>query len=161
MDNRSYRYMLQDRIRGKVAEMLFEEMFKSAGYVVMFNGYERNLEFLVQARGVFKCDPKIKVFGSSPDFLLVGAKNYYFVEVKFRSRLDARHILELATSLRELYPKSRLFLVHHKAPYFYYNSVERIVENSGGIDPLKPAEVGICPTKYMATQLALKKFLGE
>lgn len=158
-DHRSFRFRVKDAVKGKVAELLFEHLFKDAGYTVLFMGYEKNLSYLVQTHSVFKSDPKIRVFGKTPDFLLIGRGNYYFVEVKYRTEIVKEELLSFSLDIQKYYPHTRLFLVTSVYPYFYYNGIERIIEHGGEIEEMRYSALGIGRAEFgIAQQLARQYF---
>src|SRR5438046_2655307 len=101
-------------IKGKIAETIFELMFREANEFSVFrNGFEYAEEYLAQYRSRLKFTEVLDSFTGAPDFLLVkdDRTSAYLVEVKYRSHLDENEIISIAKKIVERWDHSYLFII--------------------------------------------------
>lgn len=126
-------------IKGKIAEQIFEQMFrKSKDYVVFHYGYEYTAPELINILGN---DPILsddfEGVRKAPDFVLIQKdKMAALVEVKFRSSLDSVEVLNTANEIDIRWKNSYLFIASKNGLYF--DSCKKIIENNGNISNLHP-----------------------
>lgn len=133
----------KDLIKGKIAEHIFELMFRSVGkYDVIPFGYEYSQPQLAQHIHLLKEKKLLDTLTNSPDFLLITSDKTqaYFVEVKFRSTFDLLEIKNLASELVQKWDPAFLFVATPQG--FYYSSCHNII-NNGDIDKLEERFVSL------------------
>lgn len=129
-------------IKGKIAEIIFELMFRESDKLVYRFGYEYTEESLAQYRNDFKEQVKgiIDEVSSSPDFIFVGRQNeiggrgIYVVEVKYRSETSDEELVNIAHKLTERWKSPWIFLVSKQDREFYFIPAHTI-SNRKGIYP--------------------------
>lgn len=105
-------------IKGRIAEVVFERMFKSAvdrNFVVLRLGYEYTIPDLAWYRDSIKLPEVVKDFSDTPDFLLIfnnkeGKKSAYVIEAKFRANLDINELVEISERLHKKWHSPYLFV---------------------------------------------------
>lgn len=125
-------------IKGKIAEIVFEFMFRTKGYTVFHNGYEYTQTLIAQHFKLLKEKGLYDTLRSSPDFLLFSENNteVYSVEVKYRSELPKKEdIKELAEKIRRFWEHTFLFISTPQG--FYYDSCNTIINKDGEINKLQ------------------------
>lgn len=77
----------ENRIKGRIAEAIIEELLKASGNDVYRFGYESILQNLVQRRANFdRRNKNAHQLQSIPDFVVLNPEgNNFFLEVKFRA----------------------------------------------------------------------------
>lgn len=138
-------------IKGRIAETIFEMMFRETKkFTVLRFGYETTLPELAQYRHEVQLQKVIDQVSGSPDFVLVtkDKKQAYFVEVKYRSKLDSKQLLKIATESTKRWGESYLFLV--TPDNFYFGPVHRICNEDGFIEKLSSRWVStVIQNKYL------------
>lgn len=109
-------------IKGKIAEVLIEELLKKSRHKVYRLGNGKLLYNLIQFEKGFDREGKVgRKVSSIPDFLVVTKdRQFFLVEVKFRSDPEAlEEELLLEKELLEKFWKVKIILVTSKErPYF-------------------------------------------
>ncbi|RMD58780.1 hypothetical protein D6821_02755 [Candidatus Parcubacteria bacterium] len=143
-------------IRGRIAEVIFEQMFKEEGSstVIPF-GYESTMPVMAQLRNA-KTPQRIKsLVKGAPDFALIGpgGRGVFLVEVKYRSTYSKSEIKKIAQRQLKNWSPSFLFIATPQG--FYLSSCSEIVSRGGEIAPL--------PTNLISQELQEKylKLLKE
>lgn len=124
-------------IKGKIAELIFEMMFREAGkFTVLRFGYEYTLPQIAQHQNLVEVKKVLENIRNAPDFILVSddRKEVHIVEVKFRSKRDLLEILDIATKNLKTWDPSWLFIASPDG--FYFDPCNKIVKNNGLISPL-------------------------
>lgn len=119
----------ENLIKGKIAEAIFEQMFKEQGeFEVIPNGYEYQTPEIAQ--NLFQLENRVFFdrFRHMPDFVLYSKnkRQVFLVEVKFRKELDEQEIVKIASLVRGYNGPSYLFLATPEN--FYFESCNKIVE---------------------------------
>src|SRR5437867_4116486 len=86
-------------IKGKIAEMVFDQMFRKVGdYTVIPFGYETIIPEIMQYTDQANSRGLIDNIRSAPDFALVShdPRQVHLVEVKYRSRVDIEEVKNIA-----------------------------------------------------------------
>ena len=98
-------------------------------------GYEKIIPELVQA-GYNSNTGIVETLRSAPDFAVIDNDDLKvkLIEVKYRSALNNLEILEVAKRMHELWNPSWLFVCSLEG--FYFDKVDKIIENNGHIDKL-------------------------
>ena len=123
-------------IKGKVAEMIFEQMFRRvSGYTVIPFGYESIIPELVQYAEKEDRFGLIENIRNAPDFALIShdPKQVLLVEVKYRSGLHMEQIKETAKRICEQW---KLAWIFYATPHgFFFDSCSDI-EHLTALTPL-------------------------
>jgi hypothetical protein len=128
----------EDLIKGKIAEVIFEEMFRvDSRYTIIPLGYEHTTPILAQYQHLLHVRKVLDNIRNAPDFALISEdkKSVYLVEVRYKAAFDKNDILKDA---KELYDAgwNPCFLFVGSRDGFYYGSVKNIIDNAGQIDLL-------------------------
>jgi hypothetical protein len=108
-------------IKGKVAELVFEQMFRRvSGYTVIPFGYESIIPELVQYAEKEDRNGLIENIRNAPDFALVShdPKQVLLVEVKYRANMDMEEVKQTAKRICEQWKLAWIFYATPKAFYF-------------------------------------------
>lgn len=108
-------------IKGKVAEMIFEQMFRRVdGYTVIPFGYESIIPELVQYAEKEDRNGLIENIRNAPDFALVShnPKQVLLVEVKYRYQLDMDEVKSTAKRICDQWKLAWIFYATPTAFYF-------------------------------------------
>lgn len=128
---------LRGLIKGKVAELIFEEMFREAGkFNVLRLGTEYTLPLLIQAQRTLKLPAMVDDVRHTPDFLLIShdQTEAFFVEVKYRLKPQASDMEGAAAELLKRWHSPWLFLATPTG--FYFAPCHAVVKERGEIRPL-------------------------
>ena len=109
-------------LKGKIAEVLTEELLKECKSKVYRFGNRELIYNLIQFEKTFNRESKIgRKISSLPDFLIITReKKYFFIEVKFRSDPEAlEEELLLEREFLEKFWKARIILVTSKEKPFF------------------------------------------
>lgn len=122
-------FSVDNLIKGKIAEIVFEEMFSEVGCTVIPFGYERTVPELRRYNKSIQGRKVINNFRDTPDFAVISPnkKNIFLVEVKFRSILNIKEIVETANRQIERWNPSELFIATKEG--FFINDCETIIKN--------------------------------
>lgn len=138
-NNYDFTYKL---IKGKIAEIIFEMMFRHAGkYKLLHFGYEYNFPELV-TKNIHNHDNDkvLKSISTAPDFIEVDENDKVkLVEVKYRAELDGENYKEIAEKLLEKWPEAWLFIATKNK--FLFDSVKEIVARDGFVQQLSTSIV--------------------
>jgi len=124
-------------IKGKIAEMIFEQMLRDAGgFTILGFGYEKVVPELAHMKKSKEAQKTLEVVRRAPDFAIINheTNKVHLIEVKYRSRLSALEVKRTAGKMKESWNPSYLFIATPKG--FYFDSVEAVIEKEGKIDPL-------------------------
>lgn len=135
-------------IKGRIAEIIFEQMIRAEGrYTVIPFGYENTLPLLAQHREKFsEVDYIIKNISEAPDFVLLSPEKsqVFLVEIKYQSVLDIEKLLEYAFRLQSRWLHVFLFVV---TPTCFYCDYAGIVYKKKSISPLPDSWVSLSRQK--------------
>ena len=126
-------------IKGKIAEIIFQQMFcEAGGYNVIPFGYENIVPELSQYRGEAK--KVVDNIRNAPDFALISKnKNIvHLVEVKFRKKLVLSDIKEIAKRQSIRWNPSWIFIATMNG--FYFDECSNIIK-TGKINCLSDYEI--------------------
>lgn len=153
-------YFSRQLIKGRVAEIIFEQLLRDAGlYTVLSFGYENILPELMHRQNEIKAKQTMEIIRRAPDFAVINNESHdvQLIEVKFMRELSSHWILKYAERMIESWKPSYLFVATPDG--FYCDKVVDIVENKGGIKPLDMPHVSEnLQEKYVKL---LNEFLGE
>jgi len=145
-------------IKGKIAELVFQQMFAEAGkYTILPLGYERVLPGLLDWHN----NDILKPIRSAPDFVLIPKdekdENILIVEVKFRTHITLEDNLERATEQNKRWNPSYMFVATLER--FYFGKCVEIIEKHGMMGELNDAYASVdMQKKYLNI---LKEFLDK
>lgn len=127
-------------IKGKIAELIFEQMFREKGNYTIFRfGYEHTIPELAQYRAsAFK--RVVDDLSDAPDFVLIsdqdqdGQKEVYLIEVKYRKSWDREEVKKIAEKLLKRWNPVYLFIASKDG--FFFGPCNTIVNKDGEIGHL-------------------------
>jgi len=123
-------------VKGKIAETIFAQMFRDAGhFTVLEFGYEKIIPELVQ-QGYGESNKMVETLRTAPDFAVIdqGTKEVRLIEVKYRSSLISKYILNDANKMYRSWSPSYLFIATPDG--FYFDEISSIIKNEGKIKSL-------------------------
>lgn len=126
----------EDLIKGKITEVIFEEMFRVSGeFTIIPLGYEHTTPILAQYQHLAHIQKVLDNIRHAPDFALISQDKtkVFIVEVKYRVELDNNEILKIAEDLHSWEP---CFIFVATKDNFYFESVQEIARNKGNIKEL-------------------------
>jgi hypothetical protein len=119
-------------IKGKIAELIFEQMFREAGrFTVIPFGYESTLPEIAQYAHLAEYQPVIENIRTAPDFALVShdKKEVFLVEVKYRKALNPQEIKSVSEKIRDRWKAVWVFVATPQG--FFFNSCTDAIEGNG------------------------------
>lgn len=129
-------------IKGKVAEMIFEQMLRDTGrFTVLGFGYEKVLPELMHRQADIQAEVTMEIIRRAPDFAIINNDTHevHLIEVKFRARLNNSEILKSARQLSDSWKPAYLFVATPEG--FYFGQAMNIVKEEGRIAPLDHKQV--------------------
>jgi hypothetical protein len=129
-------------IKGKIAEMIFEQMLRDSGhFTVLGFGYEKVLPELMHRQTTIKAETTMDIIRQAPDFAIINNDTHevHLIEVKFRSYNNPTEILKTAQQLHTSWKPAYLFLA---TPHgFYFGKATDIIKDRGKIYPLDHPQI--------------------
>ena len=122
-------------IKGRVAEMIFEQMLRDAGgFTVLGFGYEKVIPELARKQATIEAERTMEIIRRAPDFAVIKHENnkVYLVEVKYMHNITREKVYTAADRMINSWDPSYLFIVTPHS--FYFESVRSIVEKKGQIE---------------------------
>jgi hypothetical protein len=131
-----------DLIKGKIAELVFELMFRDTGrFTVLRFGYEYTLPELAQYQHLVEVKKVLDNISNAPDFVLIqnekngdGKLHVFTVEVKYRTNPRPEELKEIAESTLKTWNPSWLFVASPGG--FYFAPCSAVVSDDGAMSPL-------------------------
>jgi hypothetical protein len=125
-----------DLIKGKITEVIFEEMFSEVGkFLILHSGYEFKTPELAQELQSIERKDILDHLRNFPDYILLtknsDKKGVYLVEVKYRSNIDPGEIRKIAEELTDKYVTVYLFIATQDN--FYFDYCRNIINNNGSM----------------------------
>ena len=127
----------KDLIKGKIAEIVFEQMFRDGGkYTILRFGYEYTTPELAQYQHLVELKDVLQNIRHTPDFILMSQnkKEVYLVEVKYRSNLIPDEINKIAQETLQIWNPSWLFVATPQG--FFFEPCNTIANREGKIGEL-------------------------
>lgn len=124
-------------IKGKIAEIIFEQMFRESGrYTILHAGYEYTLPELAQYQHLNEVKAVIENIRNAPDFVLISQDKteVHLVEVKYRSHRNSQELSKIASSILNTWNPCWLFIASPDG--FFFEPCNTIVNKEGNIGPL-------------------------
>lgn len=118
-------------IKGKIAEIIFDEMFRENGrFTVIPFGYDRTLPEFAQYAKEAEYQQVVDNIRSAPDFALVSKdkKQVFLVEVKYRTRIDIEELKKVAQKIEDKWQLVWMFVCTPEK--FYFNRTNIIIEEN-------------------------------
>lgn len=134
---------IQNLIKGKIAEIIFEQMFRESGkYTILHSGYEYTLPELAQYQHLTEIKAVIENIRNAPDFILISQdhKEVHLVEVKYRTHRSSKDLKWIVDKTLEIWNPSWLFVASPDG--FFFEPCHTISNNNGEIGPLYEKWVG-------------------
>ncbi len=129
-------------IKGKIAELIFSQMFRNGNkFTVIPFGYENTFPEIAQYAYMADDKQVFETIRNAPDFALVShdKREVHLVEVKYRHKLEDKHVLEIAEKLQGRWKSVQLFIATPNG--FFLDSCENVLTSSGSIKPLNSSWV--------------------
>jgi hypothetical protein len=131
-----------DLIKGKIAELVFELMFREAGkFTPLRFGYEYTVPELAQYRNLVGVEEVLNNISNSPDFILIskpkngsGRVEVFTVEVKYRTHPNPQDAAQVAAETLKTWNPSWLFIASPEG--FFFAPCSSIIRDAGVISPL-------------------------
>lgn len=123
-------------IKGRIAEMIFEQMYREADFTVLSFGYENIIPELMHQQHELKAEQTLEIIRRAPDFAVINKNTHdvHLVEVKYRRHMSKETVFRDAKRMYQSWKPSFLFIATPEG--FYYDKVSLIVESDGKIAPL-------------------------
>lgn len=123
-------------IKGRIAEMVFEQMYREADFTVLSFGYENIIPELMHHQHELKAEQTLEIIRRAPDFAVINKNTHdvHLVEVKYRKHMNDEGVFQDAKRMYQSWKPSYLFIATPEG--FYCDKVSRIVENNGKIASL-------------------------
>lgn len=143
----------ENLLKGKIAELIFEQMLRSARFrvgkekgknvfTVLHFGYEHILPELAKNKAIKNNnDTTLDAIRRAPDFAVVNneTQEVSLIEVKYRTDLTKKDVLKISKNMAESWITAKLFLATPEG--FYFDDIKDIIKNKGKIDKLKHPEI--------------------
>jgi len=136
MKNDSIKFT-ENLVKGKIAEMLFEQMLRDAGkFTILAFGYESVLPELASRQHDLHAEETMEIIRRAPDFAVINNDNHdvHLIEVKYMMHITPKKVLSAAERMYESWKPSYLFISTPEG--FYYGKASIIVEKKGEIPRL-------------------------
>jgi hypothetical protein len=117
-----------EMLKGRIAEVIVEEMLKEAGYQVYRFGYEWIIQNLPLDLPLKNTTKNVKKIRNMPDFIVIDRDGFAeFIEVKFRNARpkDKQEFKDLA----EAWPECKILFVFKTKPHFQIANICDFVDN--------------------------------
>jgi hypothetical protein len=134
--NPKHEEFIRDLIKGKIAEIIFEQMFRESGrYTILHSGYEYTLPELAQYQELAEINAVIENIRNAPDFVLISQdkREVHLVEVKYRSRRHPEELKQIARETLKVWNPCWLFVASPDG--FFFEPCNTVAKNNGSIGP--------------------------
>jgi hypothetical protein len=128
----------RDLIKGKIAEVIFAEMFRVSGeFTVIPLGYEHTTPILAQYQHYLEVQQVLDNIRNAPDFALISEdrKRVFLVEVKYRKAFTSQELFEIDKDVSKRFNPCFIFLASNDN--FYFSPCSWIIKNQGQIEALR------------------------
>ena len=135
--NPKHEEFIKDLIKGKIAEIIFEQMFRESGrYTILHSGYEYTLPELAQYQHLAEIKAVIENIRNAPDFVLVSQdkKEVYLIEVKYRTHRYPEDLKKICEDTLKTWNHCWLFVASPDG--FFFEPCHTILNNDGRIGSL-------------------------
>lgn len=144
----------RDLLKGKIAEVIFEQMFRDCGkFTILPFGYEKTVPEVAQYQHVLEVQQVLDNIRHAPDFIIINQDRtqVYLVEIKYRHTTSPQEIKKIAEQVREHWTVAWLFLATPEG--FYFDPINRIIASGGKIPPLAPSWIDANTQKHYLSLL--------
>lgn len=124
-------------IKGKIAELMFSQMFRNGKkFTIIPFGYENTFPEIAQYQYLADDKEVFETIRNAPDFALVShdKKDVYLIEVKYRHTLIDKFTKADAEKIQNQWKSVQLFIATPDG--FYLDDCSDIINNNGAIRPL-------------------------
>ncbi len=128
----------RDLIKGKIAEVIFEQMFREAGeFTILRLGYEYTTPELAQYQNLIRIKRVLENLRHTPDFALIShdKSRVFIVEVKYRTKPDLVGMKRAAQAALKFSDPSCLFVASPDG--FHFDYCNNVVNHNGEVNLLK------------------------
>lgn len=149
MDNKDF---VHELIKGRIAETIFEMMFRNTGrFTVHRLGYEYTEPLVAQYQDKAELDDVLKTIRHTPDFIIIEEaeqkKGIFIVEVKYRRKINKKENREIAEEILKHWNPSWLFIATPER--FFFSPCSSVLKD-GDISPLSESWAsGELQNKYL------------
>lgn len=129
-------------IKGRIAEIVFEQMLRDAGcFTVLSFGYENILPELMRRQHDMQAEETMEIIRRAPDFAVINNESHevHLIEVKYRKSIQPGGVLQAAERMYASWKPSYLFIATPEG--FFFGKVADIVESKGEIAPLNHPKI--------------------
>lgn len=136
--NPQHEEFIKNLVKGKVAEIIFEQMFRESGrYTILHSGYEYTLPELAQYQHLAEIKAVIENIRNAPDFVLISQdkREVYLVEVKYRRRWYAEELKKICEETLKTWHPCWLFVASPDG--FFFEPCSTVIENDGQMRPFR------------------------
>lgn len=126
----------RDLIKGKIAEIIFEQMIREEGeYTTIPFGYEHTVPTLSQYQHLPEIRKVMDNIKDAPDFALISEDKtkVYMVEVKYRTHIDHGELKKIAEHLLKRWNPSWMFIA---SPQGFYCAPSSAIAQDGMVTKL-------------------------
>ncbi|HUQ84897.1 MAG TPA: hypothetical protein VM077_01105 [Candidatus Limnocylindrales bacterium] len=127
----------ENLIKGKITEVIFEEMFRTSNeFTIIPLGYEHTTPILAQYQHFVHVQKVLENLRNAPDFALISQDKtrVFLVEVKYRIQFDKYDIQKITNSISSAWDPCYLFIASENN--FYFENTKNIANNNGEISKL-------------------------
>ena len=124
-------------VKGRIAEILFEQMLRDTGYfTILAFGYENILPELAHRQNDVHAQETMEIIRRAPDFAVIDNESHevYLVEVKYMMRPTVEKIIAASKRMFESWKPSYLFLATPDG--FFFDKASDILEKKGIISSI-------------------------
>ena len=124
-------------IKGRIAELVFEQMLRDAeAFTVLAFGYENVLPELAHRQHDMHIAETMEIIRRAPDFAVINNDTHdvHLIEVKYMHHMTPARVLTAAERMFASWKPSYLFVATPEA--FYFGKVSEIVKEGGQIKRL-------------------------
>ncbi|MGI6340907.1 MAG: hypothetical protein ACOX0B_01715 [Minisyncoccales bacterium] len=124
-------------VKGRIAEILFEQMLRDTGYfTILAFGYENIIPELAHRQNDIHAQETMEIIRRAPDFAVIDNESHevYLVEVKYMMRPTVEKIIAASKRMFESWKPSYLFLATPEG--FFFDKANDILEKEGIISPI-------------------------
>ncbi len=121
-------------IKGKIAEIIFEQMFRESGeFTILHSGYEYTLPELAQYQHLTEIKAVIENIRNAPDFILISQDKtqVHLVEVKYRSKENREDLKKIVEETLKVWNPSWLFVASPEG--FFFAPCNTVLNKNGKI----------------------------
>ena len=124
-------------IKGRIAEMVFEQMLRESGaFTVLEFGYEKVIPELARLAKNNGNEETLEIVRRAPDFAVINheSKQVHLIEVKYMHAKTKGKVLRAAENMIASWNPSSLFIATPEG--FYFDHADRVIAQCGQIKPL-------------------------